>query len=566
MDKREIAEIVGRAIVHGATGNLAPLLAEDCVYISHHSRRHVSGRDPVLKRIRIISENLANAWKSDVYSASVVDLASELLEGVPLQMADDGRGGEVCPWGLILSDRREGGIVAVIVIRLNADGKIQRFTLSRDISKFRTDFLGDAEDSPYDTPLTVCVPALLDPDEDILLEDDRNTRSPEPNPLIYIWRAAYRAARRWLLCDGYDVQSTALLPNSVLMFCFYHGRPYMIYLYAFGKKAPTVFDAEYCWKNGPEVALQAEKREDAVSLVPEPWKKADILYLHIQAECIPYKEEHRYRYLVKDVVNPKTIGFILARAISIKGKRCLGVFPCPEYADDDVRFQYAFNRLDGDVLERLFRDDVTSFAFLTEAAKISRDADIYEQIRQLRKKYGRAKMGYQDLGNGMYNAGSYLKGLGGISWMTDIIRPADSEAPLQSRIHEICLFGPKDMKMSLLEAEGVEPEDLLADVPMLEQVEMLPPGPGMRFSLKAYFANGKCRRYTLTLPDGIADQGDILFRGFRMSDEIWQNGFVIGKTVSPHHGYPPCGPGVVFSNGLRISGYECWVDGVGISP
>ena len=225
MNKREIAEIVGRAIVHGATGNLAPLLAEDCVYISHHSRRYVSGREPVLKRIRIISENLANAGESDVYSASVVDLALELLEGVPLQKADDGIGGEVCPWGLILSDRREGGIVAVIVIRLNADGKIQRFTLSRDISKFRTDFLGDAEDSPYDTPLTVCVPALLDPDEDILPEDDRNTRSPDPNPLIYIWRAAYRAARRWLLSDGYDVQSTALLPKSVLMFCLYHGRP-----------------------------------------------------------------------------------------------------------------------------------------------------------------------------------------------------------------------------------------------------------------------------------------------------------------------------------------------------
>ena len=231
-------ECLGRAITAGDEMPLAPYLGEKCALVFDHSRCAASGAEETLFYLRGVLFDICSCLGP---SYAVVPLEETRRKEVSDGNLIQGEG-PINRYALLIQRGKFPEPVAVIVSRLDRDGRFRDLRCSRNPELFCLRFFGqnDAEDSPLDLPNSVA-PLCDTPEEKKVtpIEDDR----------CYIWREAASFVQDWI---WYELDGTILnirrYEDCIAFRYSVSEETYTLFLYAFGKGDPVVCDGKLAEK------------------------------------------------------------------------------------------------------------------------------------------------------------------------------------------------------------------------------------------------------------------------------------------------------------------------------
>lgn len=359
----------------------------------------------------------------------------------------------------------------------------------------------------------------------------------EPVQGLYIWRRADEFIKNWLPQRGYAILESAVFDDCIGYRCIRNGYAYTVFMYAFGNKRTALLDGDYC-------AHLQELPFAAQSTVL-------VVYLHVErrlaGENVEYRVQH---YSGKDNYDPE-----LWRLTRVNGRAILQYYPCKEMLDRIYQLMYAFNREDTDIYDCIIVDKDAKVSGCTEnCGGYFVNSGFYHALRDAHQKHGDMKLGYVRYNDVVYSAVPYVEGLGFFS-----IRIENKT----DRIQEITGYpfnGGEHKAAEFIRTEQRESADLFGNIPKPVGVEPLPPVDTERFTLKAFFNNGECRKYVLPIDATDEKQEAVSCFQHVFTDKIWSSAAILTHHASRYDGYPECGPAIVFKNGFYIAGIRCYME------
>lgn len=538
MNSKELMELLGRAFTYGEIDALIPHMAENCDYVSEYSGKKYFCAEDIIGNMREVFSNLDDTCG---YTYKLVPLDSVLRE-ITVDELDNMEGMHPNPWVILLYQFDDETPAALVVTMVDLEGRLRSICLSRDNRKFNISFDGDVEeDSPQDLPGTVTPLNTKDRHRRELQQafsgQPRKEQS-KAHPKYYIWRKADEFVRPWLEGNGYTVLESKIFKDCIGYRCNRKGYAYTVFMYAYGQKRTTQLDGEHCKK-----------------LADLPFAaNSTVLVVYLNVKRFRKGGEYNYRvcnYCGDDIAPD------LWRLSRVNDQFILEYYPRKEMMDATWKLMYAFNRDSADVYECIIAEKNPSFQGIDSPGFFLNDA-FYFGLNNLRKEYGRMKLGYVRYNDVIYSAVPYLDGYGFFSFRCD---------NRTDRIQEVTAypFAGGDRKVAeFIKADLREPESLYDYVPKLINAIPLPPVETERFAVKLYWDNGECRKYVFPLALDHEHDEVISFRGYVFTDKIWAS-VKIANNRPDLFGRLRCGTAITFKNEMFISALLCYQEGVPFS-
>ncbi len=536
MTDYELTEILGQAFSEGNAGKLEGILSDDCVYDSEYAQKTIESSRAIIERMELVAGNLTDDYK---YTCKIVNL-KEIMKSEPGGEWTTSDGNRMNPYGILLFQCDPMFPASVVVEKLNSEGKIIKIWLSRAEWLFNVEFcrLEIDEDSPRDLPSSVTP----------LTKNDRQVRElrsafseqhldlipKEIEDGLYIWRKADEHFEGWLYDKGYSVEESRIFPECIGYRCVRKGRPYTVFMYAYGTQRMTSLDGDYCSR-----LLDLDFSAGSTVLGA---------YLKVRKDTSGDKTEYEVTGY-----SGKPSSIELWHVTMVNGRFILEYFPRQEMFDVTYRLMYAFNKEDLDAYDCIITDSNPSFDGFERPGGLFMNDAFYYRLRNLHEKYGDMKLGYVRFNDVIYSAVPYLENYGFF----------DFTVGEQDRITQIRTNPFEGRRKNVLEfiRTGEKADSTwFSDYPALVSVKALPPVKTERFALYLAFANGETGKYILPVKSEDAGDEVVSWRGYVFTDRIWASAAVKDQLEAERSGYPQRRSAAVFKNDFFISGYRCWND------
>lgn len=539
MTNYELVEMLGKAFADGRVDEIAPFLAEECIYISEYAEKQITSAKEITNRMKYIYSNIDD---SNRYTYSVVRLDEiAKIEKVQTELRRKSDS-TVNEYALYLYQFSSEFPVAIAMIFQNAKGKICEILLSRNKSVFNINFYGEdsREDSPYDLPSTV---TPLTP-RDRQVKELRNTFSgqhlddvpKEEEDNLYIWRQADIFIKDWLKDNGYFVSESEIQEDCIGYRCNRNGYSYTVYMYAYGKKRTSQLDGDYCEK----LKYNAFSENSTVLVV----------YLNVKR----FIRNGKIQYKVCYYGGNEEHSIDLWRLWEVEGKPILEFYPRKEMIDKKYELIYAFNHDFLDVYDCIITELNPKFTGYDEQGLLFNDA-FYLALRRLHKEYGDMKIGYIRYNDVIYSGVPYLEGYGYFGFEV-------YNNNLIHHIYSLPFEGGERPLAEFIKTQETVNEKMYSDYPKIVEVTPLSPVKTERFALKLVFDNGESKKYVLPIDDELENNEVVEYRKHVFTDKIWQSVKAVSSRKSEYSSYSDRNQGILFKNDYFISSYLCYEQSV----
>ena len=497
------------------TNLLREYLAEDCVYRSDTVDKMYIGLKKILEKVAAVS----NAQKAEDLYESLIVPASDVLRSM-----DDLPNIYQGNW--CSKEYQYGEIVAVIFIRFNEEGLINRILLSTDGTYLKDFDALPADQQTEENGFDLCAELERIYETKDILRALREEQT--DNEDIIIWNQADSYARSWLRNNGYNLSYTEIEPDCIGYACSQRDKEYAVFFYARGEKPYTQLTAGYCQK----------LRDYPVSKD----KTIIIVYVRVAEEN---DESGAIVYKVGSYYDAAEVpeAWLLER---VEGKDILLFYPRIDVYQSVRRLTAAFNSQSLDLLRALCSEHI---CLETERGTYMNDG-FYSYLSNLYIEHGKMKIAYVRYNDVLYSMVPLIENVGYIGFSVD----------KDNRIENIRIRPLSSDFRDLFITDEAPMYDPLNEVPGLVDVEFYTAPKESRYSVRMVFDNGETRCYDFVFGDiaeGLFEIGHHTF-----TEKIMRNGWLINQIAKPewmgYRNYPDRGPGIAFANGYVISTAELY--------
>ena len=348
----------------------------------------------------------------------------------------------------------------------------------------------------------------------------------------YVWKKADEFMRRFLSTKGYMLVKSEIFDDCIGYHCYQNEKPYVIYMFAYGKEKKILLDGEYCDK-----FLRKPFNNVATALVA---------FLCVKR----YKKGNEIEYRVGNYCGDVDTVPDFWKVSVIDGKTVLQYFPGEDTINLIYRFMYAFNHDSLDAYDCVMCKVDPHFCDITNTEWIFNTL-FYNNMIKLHKEYGEMKVGYVRYNDVIYSMAPYLEGYGFFKFRFY------SSANCITHV-EACPFEGINYTVKEFIKTHYRESQALFNYPKLIGVTSLLASPNYHFVLKLLFDNGECRKYALPLSCDEENKKVIDYYKYEFTDEIKSSAHLELDTEPVYEGYPNRAPYVVFENGFTIYDYECY--------